>query len=249
MDKPTLQDVKEYFKNAKEVKGNIGIYNGNIESIDDKLIYYYSDSDSDANGYYIDCDNGDFILYDEQTNTYAEIISYKEPLYQLTAKEIVYGHDKPQYWKDTFKECFETELEVGGWYKDSRFNSKSFLYIEDILNRENGIKSYGFGMSGNWSESCLRSSRVLSNYFIPSTEKEVEEALVKEAIKRGYEVGNYKLISGCYGIETNKEYVFIKNTLYFNGDVIFHNGQWAETIPTYTIPEAESKFNIKIKAV
>lgn len=73
----TLNTVKKYFKNAKLVKGNVSIYEGIIEDISNKKIYYYSDEENIANGYYIDCEGGDFLLYNEETNKFAEIISYK----------------------------------------------------------------------------------------------------------------------------------------------------------------------------
>jgi len=232
MDKPTLQDVKEYFKNAKEVKN---LFDGRAVNFTEVVYGYCPDT-------YMNKKGGTTLWCNERG--YAEIISYKEPLYQLTAKEVVHAYENPQYLKDTFKECFETELEVGKWYKNP--NRKAIMYFETIKN--NTCFGYGFDNSGIWENKL----EYFCNNWEPATEKEVEEALVKEAIKRGLVEGaKVNPIKGVYGINTDKEYKLIQNRLYFCGDCFFKDGIWAEIIqvPTYTIPEAESKFNIKIKAV
>lgn len=173
-----------------------------------------------------------------------------EPLYQLTAKEVVHAYENPQYLKYTFKECFETELECGRWYKNK--NIPGTLINCQTFN-ENVKCGYGVHLD-TWSESWG-----LLNYndYIPATEKEVEEALVKEAIKRGYENGNYKCltIGNTYVHSDNYEYCSDENKLFsgWNKDdrrnMVFNNGIWAEILNTYTIQEAEEKFKIKIKAV
>jgi len=45
-----------------------------------------------------------------------------ETIYQLTAKEIVYGAENPQWLKDTFKECFVDEYTIPE--AESKFNIK-----------------------------------------------------------------------------------------------------------------------------
>ena len=74
---PTLEEVKEYFKNAKEVKC---LCNGEIYStkamIED---FYYHES----NGWWFDVllfedTRMDVFVWDELENKFAEIISYKE---------------------------------------------------------------------------------------------------------------------------------------------------------------------------
>lgn len=119
MSKPTLQDVKEYFKNAKEVRcvSDKKVYN--ITKNITKKIYQHLDS------FWIDKDNKDILLYGYGYNDkkeYAEIISYKEPLYRLTAKEIVHAYENPQYLKDTFKECFVPEYTIQE--AEEKFNIK-----------------------------------------------------------------------------------------------------------------------------
>lgn len=82
METPSLEEVKEYFKNAKEVKGNIGIYTNSISEIKYKKIYY----SKKGKGFYITSSqgNGDFCVYCCEENKYAEIISYKYKTYQLS---------------------------------------------------------------------------------------------------------------------------------------------------------------------
>jgi len=257
MDKPTLQEVKERFKNAKEVRD---LWSREVVDISDWKFYF----DNECDDYWVEKykNSKDQVeLYDK--GEYAEIISYKEPLYQLTAKEVVHAYENPQWLKDTFKECFETELEVGKWYKSDYKNglkNKSIYCVTGIYG--NNFGAYGFNWEGKWSVNKYDYGTINKDYQTPSTEKEVEEALVKEAIKRGYKKG-VKVKTDWFGEEeinilnggsfnlNNNAFGF--NTLCNNGSPwIFKNGIWAEIIqvPTYTIPEAKKTFNIKIiKAV
>lgn len=45
-----------------------------------------------------------------------------EPLYKLTAKEVVHAYENPQWLKDTFKECFVPEYTIPE--AESKFNIK-----------------------------------------------------------------------------------------------------------------------------
>ena len=236
MSKPTLQEVKEYFKNAKIVDGLISKFD--ISTCLHTLEY--------SNKQYWVNDDGSFrVIWDKQLG-YTKIISYKEPLYQLTSKEIVNAYENPQYLKDTFKECFETELEVNRWYI-RKHNRKCIINFQLDNN-----KNYGFGAAGNYSVGWQLDEEN-SIDFEPATEKEVEEALVKEAIKIGYKKGvkcKFGKIKDERVILSNSfEFVLNQNKLAIGNDIIFHDGDWAEIIqvPTYTIAEAEEKFNIKIK--
>lgn len=230
MDKPTLQDVKEYFKNAKDVKCNEYDSYGKIHEIDFDTIRYIHEKSTQVICNSVKNDTAYVSLF--HNGKYAEIISYKEPLYQLTAKEVVHAYENPQYLKYTFKECFETELEVGKWYKWKRNNL--LLCITKIKGNQNNY--YGL-YDGVFQEDWIHKN----NLFEPTTEKEVEEALqnyfeTTNRIKFKY----YKFSS-----EHNR-------LLGWDGSVrhtLFDDGVWAEILNTYTIPEAESKFNIKIKAV
>lgn len=72
---PTLEEVKEYFKNAKEVRC---LFNGYFANISENKISEIRES---FDSFWIDVYNHDGInvkLYDKTLKRYAEIISYKE---------------------------------------------------------------------------------------------------------------------------------------------------------------------------
>jgi len=224
MDKPTLQEVKEYFKNAKEVKSTFGKTFNYLKS---KNLHLWNGA------YFVSYKNEDYCIWDKWTG-FSEIISYKEPLYQLTAREVVHAYENPQWLKDNFKECFESDLEVNKWYKYSD-RIGFIVYIEKVLSNTL-IK--GYGISNCWNDS----REWVKEGLEPATEKEVEEALKNYFEKiNGIKFNNYKFV-----LESNKLIGWdFDYTLRFT---LFHNGKFIET-PTYTIPEAEEKFNIKIKAI
>jgi len=174
MDKPTLKQIKKKYKNAKEVRC---VTSGDIVNISKEIEYkiHY-----EFGCYWIGIKNysgGSVNLYRTTDNKYAEIISYKEPLYKLTAKEVVHAYENPEYLKYTFKECFETELEVGKWYKYSD-RIGFIVYIEKVLSNTL-IK--GYGISNCWNDS----REWVKEGLEPATEKEVEEALQKEQLQVG----------------------------------------------------------------
>lgn len=252
MDKPTLQEVKEYFKNANDVKSleNNEIFEIDFESLNENI-------NKGCDNYWCQSINESLVLlWSYSQKKYAEIISYKEPLYQLTAKEIKHAYENPQYLKDTFKECFETELEVGKWYKS---DYPLLLFITEIRHHE--LVAYGFNAKGEYKQGsfCTRSNvKNKVDYdafnFEPATEKEVEEALIKEARKRYNKNDSiqslWKTKIGNIDLGFKNEFNLDKNEFWYGGYLVFKDGTWAEIItPTYTIQEAESKYNIKIKAV
>lgn len=234
MSKPTLHEVKEYFKNAKIVDGLISKFD--ISTCLHTLEY--------SNKQYWVNDDGSFrVIWDKQLG-YTKIISYKEPLYQITAKEIVHAFENPQYLKEQFKECFETDLEVGKWYKSDKGS---------LFNHQNN-DSYGFHAQANQWVSKWKTAKNLFEHLEPATEKEVEEALIKEARKRYNKNDSiqslWKTIIGNIDLGFKNEFNLDKNEFWYGGYLVFKDGTWAKILtPTYTIQEAESKFNIKIKAV
>jgi len=151
--------------------------------------------------------------------------------YKLSAKEVVHAYENPQYLKDTFKECFETELEVGKWYK---WKNKDLLFcVREIQGDE--IYYFGFEHDEYTDNDWIHKD----NYFELATKKEVEEALVKEFEKK------YETKYQQYKFENNTLKGKHKSWVLWTD--LFKDGEFL--IPTYTIHEAESKFNIKIKAV
>lgn len=167
--------------------------------------------------------------------------------YKLTAKEIVHAFENPQYLKDNFKECFETDLEVNRWYKATNFGKLMFYFNGKFGNSI----TYGFDYDGEFKNKIGVHE---DEKYVPATEKEVEEAFVKEARKRYNKNDSiqslWKTIIGNIDLGFKNEFNLDKNEFWYGGYLVFKDGTWAEILTrTYTIAEAESKFNIKIKAV
>ena len=159
--------------------------------------------------------------------------------YEITEKQIrkiAVEYDKI---REMFPEVFEKELEVGKWYI-------SEYYLVYYLGN---YKCNCIELSnGEWYDNIYHSlSGHLKNYRL-ATEEEVREALINEAIKRGFKnVGelSLKLVSGTmfkkgsFGTVNNKfSYISVENRLYLDSVVIFYNGKWAEIIKEY-IPTQE----------
>lgn len=138
-------------------------------------------------------------------------------------------------------ESENTKFEVGKWYKT---NYGSIYYIDKI----EGELCYGYGLdyTNKWFNNIMPCQ--LSQIERLSTPKEVEEALIKEAEKRGLKEGtiiNNSMLNDCSNTSCkaeNNEYKFIEDELYSNcllldGFVIFLNGKWAEIVKTKTIDE------------
>jgi len=236
MGKPTLQEVKERFKNAKEVKCNEYKSYGKIHEIDFETIRYIHEKSTQVICNSVKNDTAYVSLFNE--GQYAEIISYKEPLYQLTAKELRYGAENPQWLKDTFKECFETEF-LNKWATSlNEYEGKTMVFVTN----ENDLSNIGYGINyrGEWRNSYDISGDSFLSMRL-ATEKEVEEALKNQSIKNGNIFCNWKFENNIlYGTNCCLNVSGVKWTK------LFDNGYWLDLTPTYTIPEAESKFNIKI---
>ena len=141
-----------------------------------------------------------------------------------------------------FPELFkEDALVVGKWYESggNLFNVMSVVDYTWCL-------CYGFDRNG-WlynSKRCINNESSVR----PATDKEVEQALIKEAKKRGFKEGvNYKTASE----RLVQELVF--NKLQFNQDgnggyltdgcrgSIFEYGKWATILETITKEQAEKE--------
>ncbi len=137
-----------------------------------------------------------------------------------------------------FSEENKPILEIGKWYKLTHGRGKFFGYITDISNIE--FRYYGFSYLGLWQENgCYFINDVnLKNQMIPATDKEVEEALIAEAKRRGFKKGvRYSAVNVGYEDQTNIlinsntfKYLPKYNELQINNWVIFKNGKWAEII-------------------
>ena len=138
-------------------------------------------------------------------------------------------------WKQKIETEFsklfkKDELVVGQWYKSNgflrRFNGKY----------GNGL-AYGFRVDGSYCKS-LGFHR--EDPHLPATDKEVSEALIAEAKRRGYKDGNYECLSGFITLKANiHSYYYNDGDIWINNNkgnnLIFREGVWAEIIeePVY----------------
>jgi len=162
-------------------------------------------------------------------------------------------------WKEKIEKEFpklfkKDALEVGRWYK-SRDNHGEYLMVWN-----NSEETYGFW--GNEYRDDL-SFYIISNK-IPATDKEVEEALIKEAKKRGFfnigntfkscfDDNNEARTIGKYDSSTDIGYYYdeVHNELRSNGlntyekfcsnPLIYEKGKWATIVETITKEQAEKE--------
>lgn len=258
MNTPKKKEVIKYFENAKEVAC---LCNGKSYDISENITRDFYEWN---NGFWIDT-HIDIKVWDE-THGYAKILSYKEPkekTYKITREQIkeIYGYcnstELQNTVKEWFPEVFETKLEAGEWYK-SLEHPKQIIFASDIKDVQH-IKGYGFNTRGDWESCDDRFSWGLptDGSYIEAPEQEVTEALTKEAVKRGYKEGVYMV--DMYNGESEKDTILVSSNRFdwepigggknqgqmalrdSCGNIIFHNGQFAEIIPTLTIQQAEAK--------
>lgn len=238
--KPTLEEVKEYFKDARIVKC---AYTKKEYDITKDIV---GDIRDDYKEFWIKACSTDINLWDEKTG-YAEIIKRKQPKYKITKETIL-----KYKMKDEFPEMFEVKLEVG----------KIYSYNDCVLcfqGKKNGLlTAYGFRKDKYWMDLCtFGNSPEKWNEYNPRV---FETALINEAKKRGFKEGVY------FDNSTLKDNDFgkgnqIKGNVWFSksdgGTIwcdsnegynrqLFRKGIWAEIIQTITKEEAEKKLNCKI---
>jgi len=256
--KPILEEVKEYFNNAKE-----------IECLSDGCIYKFNKSKKIKDlvfSIYLRKSKSDSCCIWHIDKGYAKIISYKEETYQITKEQIlkIYKNavdnnlqlttfDLQELYPLVFKED-KKELVVSkqtGWFKSIGYGNEKWLgyFIDDVFH-------YGLGADGKWFEN----KNLIHNFKISKNEieaipQEIQQALENEARKRGYLGNHIKCIEGYLGSSSIKligdyKFEYNKNRLIVDlrGCVytVFKDGVWAEIIPTITIKEAEKKLKCKI---
>ena len=153
--------------------------------------------------------------------------------YELTQEQINQLAEKnhaKELLKEFIPEAFENKLEVGKWYKS---NKGSICFnLEDSY--------YGFDCVGDWRGIAYFKIGQDKSKWELATEEEVKEALINEAIKRGFKnVGelSLKIVSGemfkkgsFKTANNNFRYSSVENRLYLDGVEIFYNGKWAEIV-------------------
>lgn len=151
------------------------------------------------------------------------------------------GLDMCGDWKEkietTFPEMFpEKRLELDNWFKDDRDQNWLFFFTKDGF-------AYGFNTLGDWTEieeTEYNPSKHGENRL--ATYAEIEEALIKEAKKRG--------VWDCPIIDVNGKkrdykgdgFIFYHNQLWSRYGLVFKDGLWAKPLEeTITKKEAEKQ--------
>jgi len=154
--------------------------------------------------------------------------------FKITEEQI--KENKDLTLKEYFKEMFKTKLEVGKWYVVENIQKGSLGYdgigMFTKEHAKNGLLSDKFGY--NFLETNGSIWRINGDIRL-ATEKEVFNALKKEAEKIGYKVGSRVKCLKDGEIETinqiDYDFYFDYSRLWINEDCkIFDNGKWAEII-------------------
>ncbi len=158
--------------------------------------------------------------------------------------------------EELFPEAFEKELESGKWYK-IRKNSPVIFFIASIMNE----KIYGFGINyknewfNNFYDKNFIGCIINSKIYVEATDKEVEEALIKEA-KRRYQahqkikyLDEENKIDDLFGWDLS----YANNQLGASGKnvhLLFKDGLWADIIKeeiTLNFHQIADKFGIDVE--
>ena len=147
-------------------------------------------------------------------------------------------------WKTNIEKEFPKlfKKDENGWYKDKEVKGWCVFF-------ENGIMKHGFDGNGDWFEDHNQNYKLRKSDY-KATDKEVEEALIKEAKKRGFKEGvriNSKWMPNISANKLNGKFVFDnKFELCAKANslmkyTIFQNGVWAEIVDTITKEQAEKE--------
>lgn len=266
---PTLEEAKEYFKDALEIRSNRTGWEAKINL---ETIRFYRIAGKDF--IVCNCDNfiGIITLWCERDG-FAEILSYKEPQKKTKLSELEKRIEalEAQIKKDSVitipglkpsdfvvnivspKEEKPVKLEYGRWISDD--SEKRWIYFFVSANERYGIDS-----QGNWfhHKNCSHIEKYLNlpeNRY--STESEVFEALKNEAVKRGYKSGTYVKYpwyedkDEIFKIDMNEGHFrnvtkMTDDGFQLKGTQVFFEGQWAEIISSINKSEAEKQLGKKI---
>jgi len=151
-----------------------------------------------------------------------------------------------------YEDSIKPKFEIGKWYKVKN-NNDFLLCPTNIKNTMDDVTGYGFNTDGYWSNE--------SDYWgldgcYEATPQEVQEALEKEAVKRGFKEGvKFKPVSpNCYNDAVGvcgKDFHYYETAMYGHEpglcsgkNWIFQNGTWAEIISEpKTIDELAIEFD------
>ena len=141
--------------------------------------------------------------------------------------------------KQEFPKLFKEEKKLNGWYKDKE-QKKWCVFLKD------GIMINGFDSSGNWFEGHNYTYELQEDDY-KATDKEGEQALIKEAKKIGLKTSNHSCLEdgAIWNNITGSEYRYYpkENKLMIGASTVFLDGKWAtiikETITKEQFEEAK----------
>ena len=156
-------------------------------------------------------------------------------------------------WKTNIEKEFpklfkEDALEVGRWYNGYE---NYLIYITNIRQEFSYKKISYYGLSWEQKWKCdYIANRDIENSLKPATDKEVKEALIKEAKKRGFKEG-VRVESRWLTAPSEEKLIgnFIFDNEFelccraSNGSLwtIFQDGEWATIVETITKEQAEKE--------
>jgi hypothetical protein len=136
----------------------------------------------------------------------------------------------------------EDALIVGKWYKYPDFENWKILITDNTKGKE---KAVGFNCSGNWMKDWLTTGGAELIRLIPCLDEEVEQALIKEAKKRGFKKGCEYIGTRDFGREKATKYIDLwacNSAIDMGRDYVFLDGKWAEIVTeTITKEQAEKE--------
>jgi hypothetical protein len=131
---------------------------------------------------------------------------------------------------EKIKELETPSFQRGKWYKGTGIYSKHFFCCTKL--EKGNVYGTGYGAVGNWLEYANFAYDTATHYVL-ATDKEVEEALIKEAKKRGFKEGvKLKHPESVYksGLRFNYLSYYADMLCDGYGHVVFKDGIWAEII-------------------
>jgi hypothetical protein len=153
-------------------------------------------------------------------------------------------------WKKKIEKEFpklfkKSALVIGKWYK--RKEDSSLWFVTHI---KNGCSyGYGFDYQGRWADESKGFNYSLK--LNKATAKEVEEALIKEAKRRGFKKGvrvdrvnlsdDYNPNNELKEDTINTIELFSDGYLWVSNILIYDDGNWATIIETITKEQAEKE--------
>jgi hypothetical protein len=235
MKTPTIEEVKAYFKNAKEVKGNFKKFD--ISKVLDTLYK--------VNGcYWVILENDYSAIVWGHDNGYAKIISYKSnpniDLSKLTP-ELINELSRDENVKQILinNGVIKNELEVGKWYKFQEKNADWWLgCIAD-----SDLKYYGFNSNKWFNKTKVPLINQKYQSYTLATPQEVETALKNEIWKQ-FKIGDkIKCVNGTTAT-IEGDIIHFENNVVLLGDEryryeLFNNGKFAQVI---TEPKKEETY-------